>query len=188
MSAHRLGRNAFVMLIAALLVAALPGSALAATRPTTFWLYMGMSCVGGTSSDFASVDVLWRRANGRVVLHDTYSTRRGGGWELCSWTSKPLRAGDRVSATVNGVKHRLVIPTLTIQLDSASDRVFGRAPAGAILRFGWYGGEGTVKVKVGADRHWSYSEPGLDIVPGDGGFARWKSTGGDTVTFENSAP
>lgn len=190
MSIHRVGRNAVAMLIAALLVAALPGTAAAATRPTTFGLYMGMSCVGGTSSDNALVDVVWKGALGRIKVRDTYrASRDGGWWEACGPAKRVLRAGDVVKATVNGVTRKLVIPNLKLKMDPATDTFYGRAPARSVIRLGWdSSGLDEINVQAGSRGRWSYSHPGYDIVSGLHAYARWNSAKGDTVTFEGIAP
>lgn len=177
-------------LVALVLVALLPATAAAATRPTTFSLYMGMSCVGGTSSDDALVNVVWKGPGGRIKARDTYRAGPDGGeWEACSFETRLLRAGDLVKATVNGGTRRLVVPTLVLNMDSATDTFYGRAPAGSVIRLGWdSSGLEEIKVQVNSRGKWRYTHPEYDIVSGVHAYARWTSAKGHTVTFENVAP
>ena len=184
-------RRALSIVIAGgLILGLMPGVAAAATRPTTFWLYMGMSCVGGTSTDNATVDVLWKGARGRIKVRDSYRAGRNGGWwEACSSATRVVRPGDVVKATVNGTTRKLVIPDLRLKMNADTDRFFGRAPAGSVIRLNWdSSGLAEINVRVGARGRWSYSHAGYDIVSGLHAYARWRSAKGDTVTFENVAP
>lgn len=178
------------VLAVGLLLGLMPGVVAAATRPTTFWLYMGMSCVGGQSSDNANVAVVWKGASGTIKVRDTYRAGSNGGWwEACGPARRVLRAGDVVKATVNGVTRKLVIPNLKLKMDPATDRFYGRAPAKSVIRLGWdSSGLGEINVQVNPQGRWSYSHPGCDVVSGLHGYARWKSAKGHTVTFENVAP
>jgi hypothetical protein len=76
------GAAAVIALLAG--VPVLPAAVAAQIRPTAMWLYMGQSCVGGASSSWSNVHVVWRRASGRVLADVTYRTRRSGYWEVCS--------------------------------------------------------------------------------------------------------
>ena len=183
----RIRAAGLAMAIALLASLVLAGTVAAAIRPTTFWLYMGMSCVGGRSSSHADVDIVWRRATGTLLVALTYHTGRSGYWEVCSNGAKPLKAGDVVKATVDGLRHKLLIPTLNLKLDASADRIYGRAPARATLRLGWDLNQ-EIPIEVGPDGRWSYSPLGVDITSGFHAYARWESGKGDTVTFENTAP
>ena len=163
-----------------------PSTSFAAIRPTTFWLYTRDSCVQGTTSSRVSVALKWRRSDGTVLATATYVTVADGYFSVCSPRAQRLRAYDVVRATVNGIRHRLVIPALRLKMDTANDVLYGRAPAGSVLRLSWnYGPE--IPVVVRSDGRWSYAPLGVDIVVGTYAYARWKSRSGDTVTFNNIA-
>lgn len=175
-----------VVVLATLAVAA--PSVSAATRPTTFRLYMGQSTVSGYSSDGASVHVVWRGVGGALKRDAVYTAAKHGGyWEAASSSGQVVRVGNIVKATVNGKTHKLVVPLLRIRISSASDLFYGRAPAGSTIKLGWDNRGSEVSVKVGSDGHWRYSEPGFDVPSGLHAYARWMSKGGDTVTFDQIA-
>jgi hypothetical protein len=136
------------------------------------------------------VHIVWKRADGKIKLRDTYTAGRNGGWwEACTPNANSrLRTGDVVRATVDGVTHRLTIPLLRLWADADTDVIGGRAPARATIRLAWTGSGGEVTVRVRKDGRWRFSDANLQFDSGLHAYARWKSAGGDTITFENVAP
>jgi hypothetical protein len=164
-------------------------SAYAATRPTTYWLYLGCGCANARSSDRAQVHFVWRNSKGAVKLDLRFRTSKGGDWpEIGLAAPKVLRIGDVLKATVGGTTHKLRIPTLRIKLDADTDTFHGRAPANSSILLGYADGLNEIAVGVGSDGRWRYNDPAFDIQSGTHAYARWNSVKGDTVTFENSAP
>jgi len=159
----------------------------AASRPTTFELFMGQSTVSGYSANRASVHVVWRSAGGALKRDAVYTAaKRNGYWEAASDNGQVVRPGDTLQATVNGVKHRLVIPAFSIVCDQVKDSFHGKAPADSKVGLHYRSGDPAdpwVDLPVRADTsgHWSYA-PGFDITENIFAYARWHSAAGDVVT------
>lgn len=190
-------RAVLALTVAALLLTMLPGVAAAASRPTRFELYVGSSCVGGFSSDGANVELTWRRAGGKLVVHNTYrAASEGGYWEACAgdgFTTPLLRIGDRLEAKVGAAVRRFTVPGLTLRFDRVNDLFKGRAPAGTAARLAFAGGLYSDvlvsrSVSVDGDGRWRHREPGFDIVGGQYASLRWTSAKRDRVTIEGVAP
>jgi len=185
------------LLASLLLIALVPGAASAASRPTRFELYLNSSCVGGYSNDGALVELTWRRASGKLMVHETFRAGNNGGyWEACAgdgFTTPRLKLGDRLQAKVGSAVRKLTVPTLTLRFNRANDVFKGRAPASTSVRLGFAGGlysdvqiERTVAVK--SDGTWKYREPDFDIMGGQYAYLRWKNAKNDRLTLDGVAP
>jgi hypothetical protein len=190
-------RRAAVPLVAvALLMTLMPGVATAATRPTTFQLYLGSSCIDGNSSDKALVTVVWRSASGTLKLKETIrasGSSYNGWWMLCAQQPRVLKVGDTIKATVGSTTRKFTVPKLTLRPDRVDDVFRGTAPAGTKIRLTYSGAlfadyDVYTSVNVRADGTWRYSPPNFDIVGGLYASARWKSAKGDRVTIDVSTP
>ena len=190
-------RAVLALTVAALLMTLLPGVAAAASRPTTFRLYVGSSCVGGNSSDGAQVHLTWRRASGKLVHQESYrASSNGGYWEACAgdgFTTPLLKGGDRLEARVGSATRKFAVPELTLRFNRADNIFNGRAPAGTSIRLAFPAGiyadyEVSRKVAVDGNGRWRYREPGFDIMGGQYAYLRWKSAKGDLVTLDSIAP
>jgi hypothetical protein len=185
------------VLAALVLAALLPATVAAATRPTRFDLYLGSSCIGGVSSDGALVEVTWRRASGKLVLHESLpASSNGGYWEACAgdgFSTPLLKVGDRLEARVGGSTRRFTVPALTLRFDRANDAFFGRAPADTFIRLSFPDGifadyEVSRRVDVDSDGRWRHAEPHFDLMGGQYAYLRWRSAKEDRVTLDGIAP
>ena len=188
---HR--RTATSLVVALMLAALIPATAMAATRPTTFSLSLGDTCVAGRASDNAAVKLVWRRANGNLVAKTTVTASVAGNWSFCS-SAKVTKVGDRIQATVAGTTHTVVIPLLTFKVDRANDVYRGKARAGSRLLLWYHAGifadyYASATFRARADGTFSY-KPYSDYEL-DGGIEadlRWRNAAGDHVWLHDLAP
>jgi hypothetical protein len=188
-----LGRAVVPLMAVALLLALMPGVAAAATRPTTFDLYLGSNCIDGFSSDNARVTVVWRSASGALKFKDQLRAGSGGWWMACAQLPRVLKIGDTIKATVGSTTRKLTVPKLTFHPDRVNDVFRGRAPAGSTIRLTYAAGiladfVVTKKVTVRSDGTWRYSPPGFDIMGGLWASMRWTSPKKDRVTIDRVSP
>lgn len=188
-----LARAAVPVVTIALLMMLVPSVATAATRPTTFGLYLGSSCIDGHSADNAAVRVVWRSPNGALKLKGDYrASSNGGWWTACAQLPRVLKVGDQISATVGSTTRHLTVPRLTLRPDRVNDKFRGRAPAGSTIRLTYTPGlfadyDVTTRVTTHSDGTWRYN-PRYNIIGGHYASASWKSPKGDRVTVDSVAP
>jgi hypothetical protein len=178
---------------ALMLVALTAGSASAATRPITFNLFLGQDCVAGRASDNRMLDLVWRSAAGNLKAKATVPTSGDGYWSWCppSGSTKVLRVGDRIKATVGSTVRRLTIPTLTLNVDRAQDLFRGKAPAGTTLELFYLNGifsdyYDAVHLTVNAHGRWSF-DPGWNIKGGITADMQWNGPSGDKIWLTGHA-
>jgi hypothetical protein len=175
------------MMLAALAPGVLGG---AAPRPIVFdYLRLGSQCVYATAPAGATVELVWKNADGGLKLRETQVAGDSGDLYYCSSAaSKVLTIGDRLKANDGSRTHKLVIPRLTINVDRALDKVKGTAPAGSTLRVEC-DGDGlpsfepciwTKRATSSTSRKWSAKVP-WDVIGGRQMLVRWRSAAGDIV-------
>jgi hypothetical protein len=187
-------RMGLVGVLAALVLAALlPATAAAATRPITFELNLGGSCISGRVSDRATLKVIWRSSAGVVKVKETIRAGSMGYWEACSSPSRLLKSGDQIKVTVGTTVRKFVVPKLSLNLDRVNDVFNGKAPAGTKVHLTYPAGlfadyvlSKTVTAR--ADGTWRYKPSGFDIMGGLYASIGWTSAKKDSIAVDGVAP
>ena len=188
-------RSATVAVLAALLVVGLvPGAVAAATRPVTYDVYIGDSCVSGHASDESTVELVWRAANGtRKARASLEASGFGGYWLYCSNDGDIVTIGDSFFAHDGNSSHSLVVPRLTLVIDRVDDVFKGRGPAGEYVKLicGYTNGfepcTASWRIRTNANGKWSY-KPGWRVDGWQWMYLLWKSQDGDKVNVSTQGP
>src|SRR5687767_60521 len=101
-------RSSIVAALVALMVMALiPGVAAAATRPVTFAVFMGDSCVRGRASDNGVFDFAWLNSNGGTKYAALVQAGPDGRFSICPPQARIVEAGDRLMTHDGSALHEL---------------------------------------------------------------------------------
>jgi hypothetical protein len=189
-----------LLLAAGLVAGGAPASA--AAPNVTFFMRLGDCGVGGQSDPEATFEVVVTDRLDRRLLEEEVTANKSGTWRA-SCLPRNLRTGDRVTALVGGVLHRLlVIPEVWARVDRAANIVSGRAPAGDSVAFEldtcYPGGilkctGNALAFTVVADGGGEFEVdlgPGgpHDIKGGDSTRLMWESASGDTLFWNQTVP
>ena len=188
--------RAAVLTTLALTCAALfvPGTAAAASRPTTFSLMPGSNCVGGSASDNATITLAWRDSAGALKAKaEGIQANSWGSWQYCNG-AVVLEIGDQLKATVGSNVRRFTVPNVTFVVDRAADEFRGTAPAGHDVVF-WFHAAifadyyEEVQVAAGPDGTWSHTpESWYGIMGGIDANLLWQNARGDSIELYDAAP
>ena len=173
-------------LVALMVLALVPGVAAAATRPITFTIFMGDSCVRGRASDNGMFDFAWLNANGGTKYAALVQAGPDGRFSICPPQARIVEAGDRLMTHDGSALHELVVPGLTGFGNRVRDIYKGRGPANQYIKLicSFSGGfepcQETWRVRVNSEGKWSL-KPGWDVGPAETLVVQWKSPSGDFV-------
>lgn len=177
------------LLAALVMMATVPTIASAATRPITFFAFIGDECIQGNASDGAIVHVVWRDADGTLKANKTLTADGSNDGYFSACGSGPdvvVEKGDRLRANDGTSTHSLVVPELTAQGNRVRDVYKGRGPAGQYVKLicafsnGFEPCMQTWKIRVNAEGQWSF-KPGWDVGAGETMLLQWKSAVGDAI-------
>jgi hypothetical protein len=181
------------LVLAAILVGTLAGTAAAAPRPITFEIFIGDSCVYGRAKSNSFLKVIITDRSGAQKGRGAVETDPDGYWSACMQPGvRPMAPGDKVAVSdfETGQKRAFTVPTLTGKVDRGTNVVSGKAPAGTKVeveafdfRFDLWGEQyDSIHQVTATDGRYSYDfdRAGVDIKGGASVVIRWR-TGDDVV-------
>ncbi len=188
------GALAGAVLVATLLIGALPGSAVAATSNLAIYLpAVGGNCIYVTAPADKTLTLTWKDASGTVK--EVASIPTGVGDPAYCSSKKVIAVGDKLRVRYGSHSHKLTVPNVTVKVNRVTDRISGTGPVGKRLRiecgalpFGQFEPcQWAKSVTVSSAGTWSAKVP-IDLYGGWTMSVKWHNAYGDVVYYETTVP
>jgi hypothetical protein len=192
----RIGRGFAAVIGAVLVLGAMVGPALGATRPLTLDIVLDDFCAIGTAKPNTVIKYVIKDSSGAIKGRDAQMSDGQGFWSACvDFFADGFATGDKFKITDYDTNQTLnyTIPRLTLSVDRKTDVVSGRAPAGATVEleaadfntplFGKdpYDVIDDVTANGGSSYSHDFGNDGVDLMTGAYLEARLSGAGGNVM-------